>query len=393
RDSTDVILAYHPAWVVEKKLPRYLIADLAEADVAAQRSKVSDDFKKLEDKLQASGMYKTNYWFYVREDIKLLSFWVVSLYLAYNYGHSWAGAIGSALCCAFIWHQGAFIAHDAGHSGITHNLWWDAVLGILHADFLGGLSLGWWKKNHNIHHIITNHPEHDPDIQHLPFLAVSVRFMESLYSTYYNCKLEFDSVAKMMIPLQHRLFYVILAFGRFNLYANSLGYLLGLSGSMKIDKKVPFRWLELSGLAFFALWYGTMLSWLGSWPQVLTHILIANMVTVPLHVQITISHFAMDTTVVENEDFATMALRTTMDIDCPRWLDWVHGGLQFQVAHHMFPRLPRTSLRRAQALVKEFAKVHGLPFHSFNFIDGNMFVLDHLESVGMSVRQALAKTA
>ena len=28
--------------------------------------------------------------------------------------------------------------------------------------------IAWWKHSHNVHHIITNHPEHDPDIQHLP---------------------------------------------------------------------------------------------------------------------------------------------------------------------------------------------------------------------------------
>ena len=33
---------------------------------------------------------------------------------------------------------------------------------------LGGISLGWWKKSHNVHHIICNSIEHDPDIRHLP---------------------------------------------------------------------------------------------------------------------------------------------------------------------------------------------------------------------------------
>lgn len=36
-----------------------------------------------------------------------------------------------------------------------------------------------------------------------------------------------------------------------------------------------------------------------------------------------------------------MQLRTTMNVDTPAWLDWVHIGLQFQIEHHLFPRLPR----------------------------------------------------
>lgn len=38
-------------------------------------------------------------------------------------------------------------------------------------------------------------------------------------------------------------------------------------------------------------------------------------------------------------------LATTMDVDCYPWLDWFHGGLQFQVVHHLFCRLPRHNLR------------------------------------------------
>jgi len=51
-----------------------------------------------------------------------------------------------------------FTAHDAGHRGITHNFVADNLIGLFIADFCCGLSLGWWKSSHNVHHIITNHP-------------------------------------------------------------------------------------------------------------------------------------------------------------------------------------------------------------------------------------------
>ena len=47
-----------------------------------------------------------------------------------------------------------------------------------------------------------------------------------------------------------------------------------------------------------------------------------------------------------------MQLRTTMNVATHPLLDWVHIGLQFQVEHHLFPRLPRHNLRKARALVK-----------------------------------------
>ncbi|KAF3031816.1 hypothetical protein E8E12_001790 [Didymella heteroderae] len=43
-------------------------------------------------------------------------------------------------------------------------------------------------------------------------------------------------------------------------------------------------------------------------------------------------------------------LRTTINVECPEWLDWFYGALQFQAVHHLFPRLPRHNLRRAQGL-------------------------------------------
>jgi len=49
---------------------------------------------------------------------------------------------------------------------------------------------------------------------------------------------------------------------------------------------------------------------------------------------------------------------TTLNIDCPKYMDWFHGGLQFQVEHHLWPRLPRHSLRRARDLVKAFCAEH-----------------------------------
>lgn len=51
-----------------------------------------------------------------------------------------------------------FTAHDAGHGGITHSFDADTLIGIFIANFCCGLSIGWWKSSHNVHHLITNDP-------------------------------------------------------------------------------------------------------------------------------------------------------------------------------------------------------------------------------------------
>ncbi|KAJ3089602.1 hypothetical protein HDU96_003713 [Phlyctochytrium bullatum] len=407
KDATDVILAYHPDWAIEKKMPHFCIADLAvpssttsttptassssstaaaipESSIAKRDKRISASYRQLDAKIRRMGLYKTDYTFYMKEGMKFLLLWIAAISVALAFPSSVLGVTASALLCAMLWHQGAFVAHDAGHSGITHDAWTDTVFGISIANFMGGLSLGWWKKNHNVHHIITNHPEHDPDIQHMPFIAVSVRFMENLYSTYYKRVLDFDAVAQLMIPLQHRLFYVLLCFGRFNLYANSVAHLAARG-------RVPHRWLEVAGIVFFWCWYGGLLLRALPWPLVVLHVLVSHMSTVFLHVQITISHFGMDTTLPrDGETYAELTLRTTMDVDCPTWMDWFHGGLQYQIEHHLFPRVPRHNLRKLRPMVEEFARENGLAYHSFNFIKGNVFVINRLADVAQQVSARLA---
>jgi hypothetical protein len=50
--------------------------------------------------------------------------------------------------------------------------------------------------------VVTNHPEHDPDIQHVPFFAISPKFFGSLWSTYYKRVMAFDAFSRVMIGIQ-----------------------------------------------------------------------------------------------------------------------------------------------------------------------------------------------
>ncbi len=70
-----------------------------------------------------------------------------------------------------------------------------------------------------------------------------------------------------------------------------------------------------------------------------------------------------------------------MDVSCPEWLDFVHGGLQFQAVHHLFPRVPRHNLRRLQALVMDFCKDTEIEYLIHGFAEGNCVVLSKLQQV------------
>jgi delta8-fatty-acid desaturase len=336
-------------------------------------------YRVLNDKIRAEGLYNCNYTAYAIE-VARYSFLFGMMLLTLHWG--WYAISGFFLGC--FWHQLVFTAHDAGHMGITHSFHGDTVIGIIIADYLGGLSLGWWKRNHNVHHIVTNSPEHDPDIEHMPFFAISHRFLQSLTSTYYEREMTYDAFAKFLLPYQAYLYYPILTLGRFNLYVLSWEYLLKGLG----PKKGPawwHRWFELAGQVFFWTWFGYGILYKcipTAWGR-FAFIMVSHMVTAPLHVQITLSHFAMSTADLgPAESFPQKMLRTTMDVDCPQWLDFFHGGLQFQAVHHLYPRIPRHNLRATQKLVQEFCTDVGIPYALFGFVDGNKEVIGRLGDVG-----------
>jgi delta8-fatty-acid desaturase len=312
-------------------------------DYTTQRDIVRK-YRELEKRIRAEGLYNCNYWAYGRECTRYVGLFIGCM-LCLHYG--WYKT--SALLLGCFWHQLVFSAHDAGHMGITHNFQVDTCIGIFIADFCGGLSLGWWKRNHNVrftswcyherllryqvHHIVTNDPEHDPDIEHMPFFAISHRFFNSLFSTYYDRVMSYDAAARFFVRYQNYLYYPIMFLGRFNLYRLSFEYLfLGLGPRKGIA--AWHRYLELSGLVVFWYWFGYGILYHGlptNWDR-FAYVMISHMVTMPLHVQITLSHFAMSTADLGiTESFPQKMLRTTMDVDCSEWLDFFHGGLQFQV--------------------------------------------------------------
>ncbi|RKP31791.1 fatty acid/sphingolipid desaturase [Metschnikowia bicuspidata] len=361
----------------ENGLAQQALLELPSLDYRTQNH-IRDRYHALHAKIIYANLYKCNYRNYVRELVKIGSLLLYSFSFL-RLQRYWL----SALSMGMAWQQMTFIAHDAGHVSLSHNYQLDNVFGILIANWFGGLSLGWWKRNHNVHHLVTNDPLHDPDIQHLPFFAVSARFFGNVYSTYYDKVLWFDAFAKKAIPYQNYLYYPILTFGRFNLYRLSWMHLL-LGKGPRHGPAAWFRYFEIAGLTFFFYWYFYLL--VGgidcAWNK-FVYVMVSHMSTMIVHVQITLSHFAMSTADLGvSESFPSRQLRTTMEVDCPEWLDFLHGGLQFQAIHHLFPRLPRHNLRKAQAYVLEFCKEVGLPYSIYGFGKGNELVIGKLAEIG-----------
>jgi delta8-fatty-acid desaturase len=423
KDATDVIRVMHPGDVLQRLVPRFRVGSLVQPEketmgisptstakttaIHAEYSKlrarstplttnaalsahetanvktvkpnyelIAYDFRLLDDRLHREGYFNTYYPAYAWEFVRQSLFFIVAIYLgvAQPFRYAW---VASAVVLSMFWHQASFIVHDAGHNGITHRRSVDYLLGAFLACGMGGLSIGWWKKSHNVHHIITNHPEHDPDIQIVPFFALSESFFGSVYSTYHEKVLKWNRIWRAFASIQHNLYYVVLAFGRVNLFVQGWLYLA-------IDRNGYRRNTEIALQCCYWVWYSYFLSFLPDTSTRLLHVLISFVGTSILHVQITLSHYGMPVDEgPEDECFAARQLRTTMDVDCPWWLDWFHGGLQFQALHHLYPQLPRHRLRSIQPFVVELCEKHGLTYTYHSFYDFNLMVIDEMRKLAI----------
>lgn len=243
KDATDAFTQYHPAWVWDKKLPHFTVARLAHNP--HDDDPFVRDQRALHQHLLEAGLYKTSAMYYVKKVVWLSSLLGASLALtllcevraappppplspdlisplAQSF---WLHMLG-ALVLGMFWQQLAFVGHDTGHNALTHHQWVDYAIGVFVGNFLGGVSIGWWKRSHNVHHVVCNSVEHDPDIQvrlraaapapsqgtdlppapqHLPLLAVTNKIFDGpFFSSYHRKWFSVDGVARFMVCYQVR---------------------------------------------------------------------------------------------------------------------------------------------------------------------------------------------
>ena len=276
--------------------------------------------------------------------------------------------IVGALMMGLFWQQIAGLGHDLGHSGVSHCLDRDYFFGATVGNALTGISTGWWKRSHNTHHVVCNSIEHDPDIQHLPIFAVSPSIFEyPVVSSYHDKTFYMCHLARCLVSNQHYIFYPVMLVARFNLYVQGWRLILSPAGG-----ELRYRRTEAAALLIFGVWVSSLVLTLPTWAETVGWVLISHATTGLLHVQIAISHWAMHTyhghgyNDASDEWYITQ-LHTTMNVLTPPILDWLHIGLQFQIEHHLFPRLPRHNLRTAQKLVRAVCDKHAIHYNEASF--------------------------
>jgi fatty acid desaturase len=103
------------------------------------------------------------------------------------------------------------------------------------------------------------------------------------------------------------------------------------------------------------------------------------------------NHKGMPTlTDADQLDFLRRQVLTSRNVTGSRLVDWVLGGLNYQIEHHLFPTMPRPNLRRAQPLIRAFCRQHGLAYVEASLFGSYAEAVRHLHTVGAPLRPTAA---
>ncbi|KAL2926345.1 Delta(8)-fatty-acid desaturase 2 [Bienertia sinuspersici] len=376
-DVTDAFIAYHPGttWnILDKFFNGYYIKDY-------EPNEMSKDYRKLHNEFSKMGLFDKKGHAVIYIFISILVMFIMCVY-----GVIWSDNVFVHLGCGALlgmaWIQSAYLGHDSGHYQIMSSPGYNKVAQILTGNCLTGISMAWWKWTHNAHHIACNSLDHDPDLQHIPVFAVSSKLFNNMTSCFYGRKMTFDPVARFLVSYQHWTYYPVMIVARFNLYVQTFLLLFNP------NRKVPNRALNIMGIMVFWTWYPLLISFLPNWEERVLFVFASFFVTAFQHIQFTLNHFSANVYVGQphGNDWFEKQTYGSIDISCSSWMDWLFGGLQFQLEHHLFPRLPRCNLRKVAPVVKDLCKKHNMPYRSLTFWEANVSTLKTLRDAALQAR-------
>jgi fatty acid desaturase len=278
----------------------------------------------------------------------------------------------TAAYLAVVFTQLAFVGHDAGHRQISRSRRTNNLIGLIHANLLVGVSFGWWVAKHDRHHSNPNHEDLDPDID-IPALAFTTGQAGDK-----------RGLARMVARYQAYLFFPLLLLEAAQLHVASAKAIVRDTGRATV--------VEALLLLLHFVGYATALVLVLSPLQAAVFVLIhQGLFGLYLGCSFAPNHKGMPTlSEAEELDFLRTQVLTSRNVRGNRLVDWLLGGLNYQIEHHLFPNMPRPNLRHAQPLVRAFLSQHDLHYTEATMFGSYAEALRHLHSVGAPLRPAQA---
>jgi fatty acid desaturase len=288
-------------------------------------------------------------------------------------GNSWFQAI-TAVALGLIFTQVSFLGHDGGHQQVWRSKRANDMLGIFAGDLLTGLSYGWWVDKHNRHHAKPNHEGYDPDIGD-GVLAFTTEQAANRNS----------SIARFLTRNQALLFFPLLTLEGLNLHAASVQSLI--KGETHKRRGLEIFLFTIHVLAYF----GAVLLVLDPVKALVFVSIHQAVFGVYMGCSFAPNHKGMPT-IPEGEcvDFLRRQVLTSRNVRGGRFTDFLLGGLNYQVEHHLVPNMPRPSLRHAQAMVRDFCAEHEIAYTETTLVGSYAAALKHLHDLGAPLRAKAA---
>ena len=82
-------------------------------------------------------------------------------------------------------------------------------------------------------------------------------------------------------------------------------------------------------------------------------------------------------------DFLRRQVLTSRNIRGGRLTEWGMGGLNYQIEHHLFPRMPSMNLRKVRPIVRRFCAERDIPYTETGLIESYGIVVRYLNRVGL----------
>ncbi len=253
---------------------------------------------------------------------------------------------------------GLNIAHDAIHGAYSSNTKLNRKIGVLFN--LAGANDYLWKIKHNIiHHTYTNIPDHDDDIVQAPIIRM-------------------DPTQELWWIHRFQHFYIFLLYPLTSItwvfmkdYKNFFRKQFGPYDMSNHPKREIFRlffykifyyvvFIVIPLIVIDLPWYSIMAGF------VFMHIvegLLLSLVFQLAHVVEGTEFPEPDTYGKIENTWATHQMYTTADFARKSWLaNFLFGGLNYQIEHHLFPKVCHVHYRNISPIVEQTAKEYGLPF-------------------------------
>jgi linoleoyl-CoA desaturase len=261
------------------------------------------------------------------------------------------GLVVGAMLTAFC------VQHDANHGSYFKQRRWNHLVGWSTDSLLGFSSYAWRVKHNVAHHTYTNVDGFDDDATQVPL----ARFAPSQPARpWYRFQQYYIWPMYTLMGLRWQTVGDLAAFKRGSVGESSL--------------KAPRGWNLVgvfAGKAFFITWAIVIPLLVYPWWAVLGAYVGFTMITSLImattfqlaHCVEEASFASADEMRSERRIWAVHEVETTVDF-CPRnpVLTWMLGGLNFQIEHHLFPKVPHTHYPKIAEIVRRNCAKHGVRY-------------------------------